>query len=385
VQELVFGVFWRWRNPNNNTNSRVHLIYFRNLWSVETGHPMATISGSSLVGQSVSRILVQESLMKTNDRHSTIPVSRHLLPSSAERKETCTCQVYLQISRIPRGLGGVSSLGCYGFRRKGQRKLRGYEKSNIVTKPRCVHSSSEGVNNDDAMGGDPRVQQMLVEMVQIQMGKTRMSDFVGERSQYMRSIAQETHQQYDRIAYRTMKGLDDTSARVLRQLDADAHAIERELRNARAELEAQQRDFEEFQRITAYSRNEGLFFKNLYPSPSRFRLQTSTLSKGPFKEQVIVVKPSRDFSSSYKQVLYGGLSLVIVSFIWSSSSAFLAGTGMRASKLMSYGIIISALLTQLAYAKVLVGDEEEEDKDKENKSLEPPVRSQDSQDNHDSQ
>jgi hypothetical protein len=150
-------------------------------------------------------------------------------------------------------------------------------------------------------------------------------------------------------------------------------------------LQAQQRDFEEFQRITAYSRNEGLFFKNLYPSPSRFRLQTSTLSKGPFKEvnqmlvvivsgeimkarfsfeipgyfflgyffiiwlkveftednwhfvlygkvsdgfdidifllqQVIVVKPSRDFSSSYKQVLYGGLSLVIVSFIWSSSS-----------------------------------------------------------------
>ncbi len=56
---------------------------------------------------------------------------------------------------------------------------------------------------------------------------------------------------------------------------------------------------------------------------------------------------------------------------------------MRASKLMSYGIIISALLTQLAYAKVLVGEEEEEDK--ENKSLEPPVQSQDSQDAHDSQ
>jgi len=66
-------------------------------------------------------------------------------------------------------------------------------------------------------------------------------------------------------------------------------------------------------------------------------------------------------------------------------AAFLAGTGMRASKLMSYGIIISALLTQLVYAKVLVGEEEEEDKDKENKSLEPPVRSQDSQDAHDSQ
>lgn len=37
----------------------------------------------------------------------------------------------------------------------------------------------------------------------------------------------------------------------------------------------------------------------------------------------------------------------------------LTGTWMRAPKLASYGIIFSALLTQLAYAKVLVGEEED--------------------------
>ena len=73
---------------------------------------------------------------------------------------------------------------------------------------------------------------------------------------------------------------------VLRQLDADAQAIERELRLARAEIEAQELDFEEYQQVVAYSRNEGLFFKNLYPAPkpASHRLQSAALSKSSGKE-----------------------------------------------------------------------------------------------------
>jgi len=37
-------------------------------------------------------------------------------------------------------------------------------------------------------------------------------------------------------------------------------------------------------------------------------------------QNVAMARSTQDFSSSYRQVLYGGLSLVIVSFIWSSSS-----------------------------------------------------------------
>ena len=73
---------------------------------------------------------------------------------------------------------------------------------------------------------------------------------------------------------------------VLRQFDADAQAIERELRLARAEIEAQELDFEEYQQVVAYSRNEGLFFKNLYPAPkpASLRLQSAALSKSSAKE-----------------------------------------------------------------------------------------------------
>jgi hypothetical protein len=249
-----------------------------------------------------------------------------------------------------------SNLGFVLAFRSRHRKLTSSQgTTKLIT--RCEYGSKGG--DDDSIGGDARVQQMLVEMVQIQIGKSRMSDFVDERSQHMRNIAQDTFDQYDRIAYRTMKGLDASGSRVLRQLDADAQAIERELKIARAELEAQEDDFEAYQQIVAYSRNEGLFFKNLYPAPKQFRRQTTGLSRMPIKENMVIGRPSQDFSSSYRQVLYGGLSLVIVSFIWSSSSAMMAGTMMRASKLASYGVIFSALLTQLAFAKVLVGEDDE--------------------------
>ncbi|KAL2644704.1 hypothetical protein R1flu_012291 [Riccia fluitans] len=205
------------------------------------------------------------------------------------------------------------------------------------------------------MGGDSRVQQMLVEMVQIQIGKTRVNDFVDERSEYMKMIAEESQREYNRIAMRTMKNLDATGSKVLRQLDQDAYAIERELRIAKAELEAQQKEFEEYQIRSTYSRNEGLFFKNLYDAPLPLRSR-STPYQPKLKKVTIVAAPGRDFTGSYKQILYGSLSLVIVSFIWSSSSAFVAGSMMRASKFAAYGIIISILMSQLAYVKLLTGD-----------------------------
>lgn len=239
-------------------------------------------------------------------------------------------------------------------------------KPNVLEKrqPLLVIASSyvpHHSGSSDGTSGDPKVQQMLVDMVRIQVGKARMIEFVDERSQHLRSIADDVVLEYDRIAYRTMKGFDASGSRVLRQLDADASAIEKDLMIARAEMEAHSRDFEEFQIRIAYSRNEGLFFKNLYKSPKGLRFR-GNLSKNQLeKTQKVAVASSsdKDLSSSYRQLLYGGLSLVMVSFLWSSSSAFMAGTCMRASKLASYGVIFSLLLAQLAYAKVITGEQDD--------------------------
>lgn len=213
-----------------------------------------------------------------------------------------------------------------------------------------------GSAGSDGLSGDNKVQQMLVDMVRIQVGKVRMTELVDERSQHLRNIADEASFEFDRIAYRTMKGLDATGSRVLRQFDVDAIAIEKELMSARADLEAQSRDFEEFQIRIAYTRNEGLFFKNLYKAPRPFRYQSTLSNKLEEKVAVVTTASGKDASSRYRQLLYVGLSLVMVSFIWSSSSAFLQGTCMRASKLASYGAVISLLLAQLVYVKAITGE-----------------------------
>ncbi|KAI5072168.1 hypothetical protein GOP47_0012274 [Adiantum capillus-veneris] len=230
----------------------------------------------------------------------------------------------------------------------------------VRRQPLLVIASSygPGSKSSDGTSGDTKVQQMLVDMVRIQVGKVRMIEFVDERSQHLRNIADDVVLEYDRIAYRTMKDFDASGSRVLRQLDAGASAIEKDLMIARAEMEAHSRDFEEFQIRIAYSRNEGLFFKNLYKSPRGLRYQEN-LSKDQLEKKITIASSEKDLSSSYRQLLYGGLSLVMVSFLWSSTSAFMSGTCMRASKLASYGVIFSLLLAQLAYAKVIVGEQDD--------------------------
>lgn len=51
-------------------------------------------------------------------------------------------------------------------------------------------------------------------------------------------------------------------------------------------VQAQELDFEQYQQVVAYSRNEGLFFKNLYPAPKplSLRMQSAALSKPTVKE-----------------------------------------------------------------------------------------------------
>ncbi|MCO5558574.1 hypothetical protein L7F22_012159 [Adiantum nelumboides] len=258
-----------------------------------------------------------------------------------------------------------SSVTVYARRRSSAQAIVG---SHYLLKPRfcgkrqpfLVIKSSYGPRSksSDGTSGDPKVQQMLVDMVRIQVGKVRMIEFVDERSQHLRNIADDVVLEYDRIAYRTMKDFDASGSRVLRQLDAGASAIEKDLMIARAEMEAHSRDFEEFQIRIAYSRNEGLFFKNLYKSPGGLRYEKS-IAKDQLGKKIALASAEKDLSSSYRQLLYGGLSIVMVSFLWSSTSAFMSGSGMRASKLASYAVIFSLLLAQLAYVKVIVGEHEE--------------------------
>lgn len=162
---------------------------------------MATLSRSSLVSQSAPSALEVESKSRL-DTQAFRPFPSFCGQASSRYG------ISLKICRLSQSSKYDLFVGRHVLSRKAQR-VKGLS-GRIST--RCAYGSEEG--SDDSMGGDPRIQQMLVEMVQIQMGNTRMSEFVDERSQIMRNIAQDTYDQYDRIAYRAMKGLDATGSRV---------------------------------------------------------------------------------------------------------------------------------------------------------------------------
>eukprot|EP00252_Welwitschia_mirabilis_P012790 TRINITY_DN2829_c0_g1_i2.p1 TRINITY_DN2829_c0_g1~~TRINITY_DN2829_c0_g1_i2.p1 ORF type:complete len:311 (-),score=44.25 TRINITY_DN2829_c0_g1_i2:260-1192(-) len=221
---------------------------------------------------------------------------------------------------------------------------------------RCSLYGSSGSSGDFGKQGDPRTQDLLVEMVRLEISKVQMRELLDKSSQKIQQIGLQTQLEYAQLADLTVKSFDASGSEVLDQLDANASVILDEFNLLNADLEAQSRNFEERQIIASYSRNEGLFFKNLYKAPRVLTYRSNISSSLAEKTaQLPSSITQEDFIRSYKQVLYGGLSLVFLSFVWSSSSAFASGASIRAWKLISYGIIMSLLLAQLAYAKELVG------------------------------
>lgn len=227
------------------------------------------------------------------------------------------------------------------------------------TKRKSLPSTRASMDYGD---GDPGVQQLLVEMLRLQMGRVRMNDFVEERSQHMREIADQSTVELNRIANRTMKGVDKAGSRVLRELDAGAFAIERELEIARADIEAYEQDCEEFEARAIYSRNEGLFFKSLYPMPKSMSYR-KVYARPMQRMKVEVPAPPRKShsASTYRVIVCSGLSLVLMSFLWSTCSALiLEGSIMKSTKLMTYISIVSLLLFQLRFEKEILGVDDEE-------------------------
>lgn len=278
--------------------------------------------------------------------------------SSVARKSNLKCSVtWLKVSHgtlQPLAIFLGSDLWCC------VPKLRNSSKKFSMTKQRNDGSNviCSGIrsSDDDGISGDHETQDILVEIVKLEVSKVRMSELLDESSKKIRSIGLQSQLDYAQLADLTKKRLDASGSQVLNELDANANAFRQELKITNANIEAQSRNFEEFQLLASYSRNDGLFFKNLYKAPRvlAYRSKMSTLAKEG-ASMPSSITPG-DFTRSYKQILYGGISLVFLSFMWSSGSALISGSYMRAPKLISYGVIFSLLFTQLAYANGLTGE-----------------------------
>ena len=77
-----------------------------------------------------------------------------------------------------------------------------------------VLARSLSFSSSSSSSGDPDVQKKLVEIIRLETGKIRVSDFVEERSRFLQGIADEALQESDRITSDALRCLDEASAKV---------------------------------------------------------------------------------------------------------------------------------------------------------------------------
>ncbi|KAH9320569.1 hypothetical protein KI387_015208, partial [Taxus chinensis] len=91
--------------------------------------------------------------------------------------------------------------------------------------------------DDHETGGDPKTQDILVEIVKLEVSKVRMAELLDESSEKIRNIGLQTQLDYAQLAELTVKRLDASGSQVLSQLDANADAFRQELNLANANIE----------------------------------------------------------------------------------------------------------------------------------------------------
>lgn len=116
----------------------------------------------------------------------------------------------------------------------------------------------------DEVPGDPNVQQKLVDIIRLETGKVRVSDYIQEQSKLLSDIAEQAIVESDRIAADALKNFDEASAKTIKAIDEGIQAVEEQLASERAEEEARQAELDAFEKRVQDARSEGLFFKGLY-------------------------------------------------------------------------------------------------------------------------
>lgn len=210
--------------------------------------------------------------------------------------------------------------------------------------------------------GDKQVQDILVGMVRLQAGKMRVSEFVDDRSKMLSDIADQAKEEYDKIAQDAMRTMDEASSKIISSVDAEAQAMEDELAAARAEMEADSRDFDEFEENVDKARSEGLFFKSLYSKPLKAWNDRTKEEKQAIKEQADAVYNSAKKSGSSKprRFLYGVLILLLsLSLVEAVSNG-----SYEWPKLALYSLILVALVVQLTYESFVASDGDDDSKER---------------------
>lgn len=130
--------------------------------------------------------------------------------------------------------------------------------------------------------------------------------------------------------------------------------MEEELASARAQMEADSREFDEFEENVDKARSEGLFFKSLYSKPLKPWSDRTADEKKSIKEEAKIVfnVARKSGSSKTRRFLYG-----VLIFLLSLSLVEAVSHGEHPwPKLALYSFILVALVVQLTYESFMASD-----------------------------
>ncbi|CAL8471264.1 g10806 [Coccomyxa elongata] len=205
--------------------------------------------------------------------------------------------------------------------------------------------------------GDPNVQEGLVQMVRLQIGKEKVKDSVEEEKLKLQQLAEEAKAEVDRLQQLTADRSTLAFGSALADINKSADEYEEVLRASRARAEAYSRELADWEVQTARARNEGTFFKGLFkadvlqrpeggagnassqPSTSPAQVDSKeTLSEDKYTDKDAALRTSSDvlkYSFSFLAfVLFG---TVIGDLAGGSVSLGMDGRNFLLGLLLTYG------------------------------------------------
>ncbi len=120
-----------------------------------------------------------------------------------------------------------------------------------------------------AADGDGALQDSLVSMLRLEIGKKDVESYVEESGEHLRAVAEEAKAAMEAAAELSRLRSEVAFDSALADINAEADAFEAQLRAARAASDVAEAEQAEWEAGLAASRSEGQFFKSLYPAEPR--------------------------------------------------------------------------------------------------------------------
>ncbi|EIE19611.1 hypothetical protein COCSUDRAFT_67718 [Coccomyxa subellipsoidea C-169] len=202
--------------------------------------------------------------------------------------------------------------------------------------------------------GDPNVQEGLVQMVRLQIGKERVKESVEEERQKLQKLAEEAKEDVDRLQQLTTDRSNLAFGSAIADINKSADDYEEILRASRARAEAYTRELADWEAQTAKARNEGTFFKGLFKAdilqrpgdqarssaePSTSQVEGTDSSLGDqYTDKNAALRASSDvLKYSFSFLAFMLFSTVIGDLAGGSPSVGMDGRNLLLGLLLSYG------------------------------------------------